>query len=221
MAPSISVAIAALLALAFVCTPAAALVRSPARKFGFHHSRSCCPFDPRELCDFHFAGYDFLVPTFRLNDGVPGDHPVAPPNPSKRTIVWKGHVDAFSPPLMSFHTGLPLIAASSNLNATFISCHKNLSATHKNAGQQFYLSGTVDGVGKLYTRTWQKQTYNDTALAPHQNGIKWYENKCILIPITEAAVKDKNDNTMNLGKGDGMDDIFPLNRRCIVIRTTP
>jgi len=70
--------------------------RAPQHTMRTHPPRPCppttthnaCPTHPKTLCDFYFDGYEHIVPTFYLDDGVIGDHALVPR--ARSTLSWVG-----------------------------------------------------------------------------------------------------------------------------------
>lgn len=172
---------------------------------------TCCPQSPFEDCDFFFDGYDHVIPTFHLADGYNGDHVLSPI--LAKNFHWSGSLINFAPGVKSQKLQTLVNVADTYQNGTYYSC-KNLPPA-VNPGNQFYLNSGGSNVGKLWVRTFNRKTQGKKG----QHGQKWYRNRCIYLPITNAAVPTSSGKLIKLFVNDGNLD-FPQRRRCVVFKTS-
>lgn len=169
---------------------------------------TCCPSHPLLYCDFYFDGYDQKLPVYRLDDGINTDHPLSP-FPS-RMFGWIGYLGHFSPAIRDSKTDAISYVTSSWRNGTFLECP---STVHDNRypGNQFYISNSLeDGVGKLFTRAFQRATID-------QPGREFFEGRCIYLPLTSITVPGPEGN-IQLEVNDENPN-YPEERRCVVFKT--
>ena len=172
---------------------------------------TCCPKSPFEFCDFFFDGYDHVVPTFHLADGYNGDHVLSPI--LAKNFHWSGSLFNFAPGVKSVKLQTLVNVADTYQNATFLSCKK--LPPWVQAGNQFYLASGGSNVGKLWTRYFNNKTKGKKG----QHGQRWYRNRCVLLPITNAAVPTASGKLIKLSVNDKNVD-FPQRRRCVVFKTS-
>lgn len=165
----------------------------------------CCPTHPSAYCDFYFDGFMNSIPTFHIKDNVKGDHPVL--TITRDQVHWTGSMDYFAPGIRDYKTN-GIIAADST-NGTYLQCPKPASRDF-HPGDQFYLNQREDAIAHVYVRNWKPET-------PWSHGIDWFNNRCIRLPFTHAAVPGPF-GPVNLNKDDENED-YPETRRCVVFKT--
>lgn len=176
----------------------------------YYYPTIACPTHPKTLCDFYFDGYEHIVPTFYLDDGVKGDHALVPK--ARSTLNWVGDMSCFSPAVKDYVTHDYVLANTKN--ATFLT-YPDPGGTYDyqwalDTFDQFYLNAKTDAKSHLYARTWhEKNEYW------HQENRCFYENKCVFLPFTAVMF---HTNTTNLNIGD-QNPVYPEQRRCVVFKT--
>lgn len=168
---------------------------------------TCCPDSPTLYCDFVFHGFEHIIPTFHLQDGMVSDHPLLT-FPTK-FLNWKGSTERFSPTVIDVKTKTEIIVSSNTINGTFLQCPTPLPENVNTEGQFYVTTGYEQGA-KLFARTF-------TTEEGGTKDRKFFQDRCVLLPLTSLAISTPNA-TNNLVPGDGNLE-YPEKRRCILFKT--
>lgn len=201
---------AALLILAVLVAGAAAHDTPPPSPppAPYYYPTISCPSHPHTLCDFYFDGYENVVPTFYLDDGIIGDHPLIPK--ARSTLSWIGDLSYFAPGIKDYLTNDWVLANSRN--ATFLTYPEGTYDYQwaVDTFDQFYTNANTDAISHLYARNWHpKNKYW------HQEDRCFYENKCVFLPFSAVFI---HKGAINLGYGDSHTE-YQVQRRCVVFKT--